>query len=143
MRAITMFRAAAWLGVAVIFWSLNVRWGTDTGVGGGPPTSQWERFVVAAGLLALIAALSLSLSGRKDYPPSFMARGVAALSAAIIASIAFYLHSQATGALEFALEGDGWTWLVVGGALVVGAVLGSFGLKAPIKRPGKRRKRRH
>ena len=142
MRAITMFRAAAWMGVVVIFWSLNVRWGSDPGLPGGPPNTLWERYVVAAGILAIVAALALSISGKKAIPPSWRARGTAGVAALGVVAIGLYLRTQATGILEDAAAGQGWTWLLAGGGLSLGAVLGSFGLKAPVRRPPKRRKRR-
>ena len=143
MRLITIFRAFAWLGMVVIFWSLNLRWGAEEGLPGGPPTVLWERLVVAAGLLAIVSALSLSISGRKDIPPSWTARGVAFVAAFFAVVIAFYLWSNATGILENATRGQGWTWLMAGAGLVSGAVVGSLGLKAPIRRPPKGgRKRR-
>lgn len=143
MRPITIFRAFAWLGVAVIFWSLNLRWGIDEGLPGGPPTSLWERLVVAAGLLAMVSAITLSVSGRKDNPPSWNARGIAGVAAFFVVVIGLYLRSNAAGILVNAIEGQGWTWMMAGGGLVAGAVVGSFGLKKPIRRPPKgSRKRR-
>ncbi len=142
MGAITVFRAMAWFGMVVIFWSLNVRWGTDTGVGSGPPILLWERLVVAAGMLALFAALTLSVSGRKGNPPSWTARGIAGAAAVLIAVIALYMRSSATGILEDAGRGPGWLWLVAGGGMVLGGVLASMGLKTPVKKGKQRRKRR-
>ncbi|MEM9487794.1 MAG: hypothetical protein AAGC55_01555 [Myxococcota bacterium] len=143
MRAITMFRAMAWLGVAIIFWSLNVQWGVDADVRAGPPAVSWERLVVGAGVLALIAALSLSVSGRKQIPPSWRARGIAGICALLAVVIALHMRfNLAIGARESAVEGAGWMWLLCGGGIAVGAVLGTFGLKAPIRRTKRGKRRR-
>lgn len=142
MRAITMFRAAAWLGTAVVFWSLNVRWGTNLDLPNGPP-GQWERLVVGAGVLSLLAALAISVSGRKGNPPSWTARGIGLASALLVIGIALHLRStaQAVGFTSDLLGGQGWTWLLAGGGLVLGAVAGTLGLK-PKAGPRKPRRRR-
>jgi hypothetical protein len=142
MRAITFFRGAAWLGAAVVFWSLNVRWDADPTTGGGPP-AQWERHVVGAALLAVIAALALSVSGRGERPPSWVARGVAAAGAVGVIGIALYLRYTAkVQDIEYRLLGQGWTWLLAGGGLVLGAVVGSLGLRPAEKDEPRRKKRR-
>ena len=119
---LTFARAVAWFGVVVVFWSLNVRWGTDADVGAGPP-GQWERQVVGAGMLALIAAISLSASGRKGNPPSWRARAVAFAAAVLILVIAMLLRRSALGGITGAdlIDGPGWTWLLSGGGFVLGA----------------------
>lgn len=141
MRVLTLFRAMAWFGVIVVFWSLNVRWGTDVNLPNGPPT-QWHRAVVGAGLLAFIAALALSVSGRGGNPPSWIARGVAGAASLIIIIIAWSLYSKATGMYEDMVGGTGWTWLAGGAGMVSSAVIGTLGLqKMPEKKSsqGKRR----
>jgi hypothetical protein len=143
MRAITIFRAFAWLGVAIVFWSLNMRWGSSLDVGNGPP-QPWHRTVVGAGLLAFIAALALSVSGRGGDPPGWVARAVAAVCAALVLLLAWRLYGRAEGMFADAIEGTGWTWMMAGGGLVAGGVIGSFGLKPreAENKPRARRKRR-
>ncbi len=142
MRAITMFRAAAWFGVAVVLGSLVlVRWGENPNLPPGPP-GHWERSVVGACLLAIVAALALSVSGKKRIPPSVAARAVAAIAAGLVVGIALWLRSQAlaTGFVPDLLGGQGWLWLTAGGSMLFGAAIGTFGLKAP--RPPKKARRR-
>jgi hypothetical protein len=129
---LTFARAVAWFGVVVVFWSLNVRWGTDADVGAGPP-GHWERQVVGAGMLAIIAAMSLSASGRKGKPPSWRARGVAFTSAVLILVIAMLLRSNAMGGITGAdlIEGPGWTWLLSGGGFVLGATTMTLAIGPP------------
>lgn len=143
MRAITLFRAMAFTGTVVVWSSLVlVRWGENPNLPPGPP-GQWEESVVAAGLLATLASLALVVSGRKNVPPGWGPRAVAGIGAAIVLGIAFYLRSNAvaTGLADSLLSGQGWTWLTAGGGLVLGAAVGSFGLKQP-PTPHKQRKRR-
>lgn len=143
MRAITLLRALAWAGTAVVLGSLIlVRWGEDPNLPPGPP-GQWEKLVVGACLLAVVAALAISVSGRKRNPPSWTARGVAAVSGALVVVIALELRSEAlaTGFVPDLLGGQGWTWLILGGSTVLGAALGTMGLKPP-PAPKKPRKRR-
>jgi hypothetical protein len=143
MRAITLFRAMAFTGTVVVWSSLVlVRWGENPNLPPGPP-GQWEELVVAAGLLATLAALTLVFSGRKNAPPGWGPRLLSVASALAIVSIAFYLRHNAltTGFAANLLSGQGWTWLVAGGGLVLGAALGTFGLKPP-PTPHKQRKRR-
>ena len=132
MNLLTLFRGMAWFGVVVVFWSLNVRWGTDLDVPKGAP-KIWHRTVVGAGLLSFIAALALSVSGRKGLPPSWLARGVAGGAALIALYIAWSLYSDATGIRADWVGGTGWTWMAAGIGMVTGAVVGSLGLKAPEK----------
>ena len=76
MRALAVFRIFAWAGVMVVGWSLAIRWGTDPDVGAGPPL-QFGKKVVGALLLAGVAAVALTMSGRGGAPPAWWARGVA------------------------------------------------------------------
>lgn len=143
MRAITLLRALAWVGTAVVLGSLIlVRWGENPNLPPGPP-GQWEKLVVGACLLAVIAALAISVSGRKRNPPTWTARGVAAATAAMVLVIAFELRSEAlaTGFAPDLLGGQGWTWLVLGGSVALGAALGTMALKPP-RPPRKPRRRR-
>jgi hypothetical protein len=143
MRPITLFRALAWAGTMVVWSSLVlVRWGDNPNLPAGPP-GQWERLVVGAGLLAMLAALAISVSGRKRVPPSWTARGVAAASASAVLFIAWYLRSDAlaTGFGASMLGGQGWIWLLAGGGMAVGAVAGTFGLKPPASHHKQRKHR--
>lgn len=131
-----MLRAVAWFGLAVVAWSLNIRWGVDPNVPTGPP-AQWQRHVVGAGLLALIAAIAISASGRGDTPPSNRARAIAVGSALLIMVLALVIRNSATSAgFEHLLQGSGFMWLFSGGGLVLGAAIGTFGLRVP-ERAGK------
>lgn len=141
MRAITLFRAIAWLGVAIVFWSLNVRWGSNMDVGAGPPAG-WHRTVVGAALLTMIAALLLSISGRRGNPPSWIARAVSGACAGAVLLIAWYLRAQAEGPFADAIQGPGWVWLLAGGGLITSAVVGTLGLKTQVKKSNKRERRR-
>jgi hypothetical protein len=125
---LTLIRAVAWFGVFVVFWSLNVRWGTDINVGVGPP-GQWERHVVGSGLLAMVAALALSFSGRRGNPPSWTARGIALGAGALIVAIALLLRSRALSGFEDLIAGPGWTWLLSGGGFVLAASTLAMSLK--------------
>ena len=99
--------------------------------------------LVGAGLLALIAALALSVSGRKGNPPSWWARGIALACAASLLLIGWWLHSKTADLLyaEF-VEGPGWTWMMAGGGMVTGAAIGALGLKAKRKRQAQKKRRR-
>lgn len=125
---LTLIRAVAWFGVFVVFWSLNVRWGTDINVGNGPP-GQWERQVVGSGLLALVAALALSVSGRRGNPPSWTARGIALAAAVLILGIALLLRSRAMSGFEDLVAGPGWTWMLSGGGFMLAAATLAMSLK--------------
>lgn len=137
-----MFRALAWLGTTIVFWSLNLRWGTDLALPNGPP-AQWHRLVVGAGLLAAIAALAISVAGRKHTPPSWLARGIALAGGLLVVGLGLRLRSRAVevGFEDYLLGGQGWTWLMAGGGLVLGAVIGTLGLK-PGQPPRKPRRPR-
>lgn len=142
MRLITIFRGLAWLGAMVVFGSLVLaRWGANPNLPGDPPDTV-EKYVVGAVLLALVSALALSVSGRKRVPPSWTARGVATATAAGILALTLYIRSYAvsTGFTDM-LGGQGWLWLFAGGGLLLGAALGTMGLKPPPP-PNKQRKRR-
>jgi hypothetical protein len=142
MRLITIFRGLAWFGTLIVFGSLVlVRWGADPNLPGGPPGTV-EKLVVGACLLAVLSAMAISVSGRKRIPPSWTARIIAAASALAIVIITFYIRSHAvsTGFTDL-LGGQGWSWLLAGGGLLLGAAVGTFGLKPPPP-PNKQRKHR-
>lgn len=145
MRPLTILRAFAWLGAAVTFWSLNVKWGVSADIGSGPP-GQWERHVVGAALLGFIGALALSISGRRGLPPALWARLVTLGSGAGIIVIAFVLRNDAFAeGFEHLIAGPGWTWMFAGGGLVSASALGAFGIKPPEARDdrgGKKRRRK-
>jgi hypothetical protein len=141
MRTITLFRGLAWIGALVVFGSLVlVRWGADPNLPGGPPGTV-EKFVVGACLLAALSAMAISVSGRKRIPPSWTARIIATASAAAILAITVYIRSHAlsTGFTDI-LRGQGWLWLFAGGGMLLGAAVGTLGLKPP-PAPHKQRKR--
>ena len=142
MRVLTIFRAMAWFGVIVVFWSLNVRWGADLNLPNGPPNHS-HKAVVGAGLLALIAALALSVSGRGGNPPSWIARGIAGVASLIIIAIVWSLYSKASDpTYAEMIGGTGWTWLAGGGGMIASAVIGTLGLqKVPEKQDNKSRKK--
>lgn len=142
MRPITLFRALAWAGTMVVWSSLVlVRWGENPNLPAGPP-GQWEKLVVGAGLLATLAALAISVSGRKRVPPGPVARGLSFASAAVVLYIAYHLRSDAlaTGFAPDLLGGQGWIWLVAGGVMVLGAAAGTFALRPPASH---RKQRKH
>lgn len=142
MRLITMFRGLAWFGTLIVFGSLVlVRWGADPNLPGGPPGTV-EKFVVGACLLAVLSAMAISVSGRKRIPPSWTARIIAASSAAAIVTITgyIYIHARNTGFTDL-LGGQGWGWLLAGGGMLLGAAVGTMGLKPPPP-PHKQRKHR-
>lgn len=131
MRPITVLRAAAWIGVAICGWSLNIRWGVDPNLPNGPP-GQWERHVVGAALLAFIGAMAISVSGRGHKPPSNIARGIS-LGAAIcilIIGVMIYRGSQSSVNPEI-IAGPGFMWMLSGAGLLLGAAVGTLGLRAP------------
>lgn len=126
MRLITVFRALAWLGVIIAFWSLNMAWGD------GPEVPErWQRAVVGASLAGFLAALAISVSGRRLVPPSWPARGIATFFAAVMLVVVLSLRSKAVGIYADYDDGPGWTWLLAGSGIVAGAVLGTFGLRLP------------
>jgi hypothetical protein len=142
MRPLTFLRAFAWLGAAVTFWSLNVKWGVSADVGAGPP-GQWERHVVGAALLAFTGALALSISGRGGYPPALWARLVSLGSGAGIIVIAFVLRRDAFAeGFDHLITGPGWTWMFAGGGLISASALGAFGIKPPDDKNDRGKKRR-
>lgn len=136
-------RAASLVGVALVGWSLNVKWGSGTAVRGGPPM-QWERFVVGAALLAALAAVAVWIATR----PSASAlrtplRAAAVLLAAGVGAIALHLRGEAERpALSDLVNGPGWTWLTVGGLISLAAAAATFAVRAPRPAEPAPRKRR-
>ncbi|RMH39807.1 MAG: hypothetical protein D6689_15605 [Deltaproteobacteria bacterium] len=117
MKLATALRAAAWVGVAVVGWSLNIRWGADLRLGNGPPVT-FHKHVVGALLLAFVAAVAMSASHR------LAVRTAAAAAAAGVVAIAAAVRMRAPDSV---VSGPGWAWLAAGAALVaVAAVAGLF-----------------
>lgn len=125
-----LVRAASLIAVALVAWSLNVRWGSSDSLRGGPPL-QWERIVVGAALLSAIAALAVWLATRPSAAGSRVwLRGVAGGAALGVAAISLNLRSQTDEAVMADLvRGPGWTWLTLGAVLAIGAAAGSFAVR--------------
>jgi hypothetical protein len=144
-KMLTVARMVAWVGAVIVWWSLNVVWGSDADAGKGPP-GQWQRYVVGAGLLALVGAIALSASGRGGKPPSPLARGIALACALAIGLIAYLLRRDALVDFPHLLAGPGWTWLLAGGGFLLAATTLTFGLPPPVeperKSGGPRNKRK-
>jgi hypothetical protein len=129
MRPLTVIRGLAWFATMVTARSLMLRWSIKADVHSGPP-GQWERHVVGAALLAAIAALALSVSGRKGNPPNWIARGIAAACAAGAVGVAFYLRADANSTgFTHLLGGSGWIWLLAGGLGSLSAATFALALK--------------
>ncbi len=134
MRPVTVIRALLWIGVAVSWWALNLRWGADLDVGSGPP-AQLERLVVGSALLVTIAALALSVSGRGAVPPASWAKGIAVAAALAALGCTLMARSQAvTTRVAHVLQGPGWPWMLVGAGLATGCALAAWGLRRPPSR---------
>lgn len=126
-------RALSVVAVALTGWSLNVRWGAGNVRGGTP--MQWERMVVGATLLAVIAAVLVWLASRPGARRTGMraAAVVAALGPAIIAA---YVRYQAIAQdLPNLVAGAGWTWLAAGAGLGLVAAAGTFAVQAEAGKP--------
>ena len=130
-----LVRAVSVLALAVTGWSLNLKWGADATAGGGPPM-QWEKSVVGATLLVGLAAVLLWIATRPKINTGALRLGLraaATLAALGAASIAFYLHRDATSSdLDSLLTGPGWTWLAIGTGLAVAAVGAALAMRSPV-----------
>ncbi len=137
LRPITVIRAIQWLAIVVTGWSLSVPWGDEIAVGKGPP-SQWERHVVGAVLLLLLAALTMTRTARKNEKPSGIALGIA--GAASLGAIALALDLRSTALAReqgHVLLGGGWLWMSAGACMAFGSVVSAFTLRfrpAPISK---------
>jgi hypothetical protein len=149
MRLLTVLRGLAWLGVAVAGWSVNLKWGDDPALGTGAPT-MWERHVVGATLLAAVAALALSISGRGGRPPRLPYRLAALAASALALGLALSIYLRVTRS-EFyehmvgIVSGPGFAWLAAGTAMSFAAAVGAVGLREPAaarRSASKRRKKR-
>lgn len=122
MRPSVIPRALSLVAVAATGWSLNVRWGADTAVRGGPPM-QWERIVVGAALLAAVSALLVWLAtrARASRPLAYAATAFALGPGAL----AVHLRQSAQrDEISQLLSGSGWTWLAAGaGAILAAAIM--------------------
>jgi hypothetical protein len=130
MNLRVLVRAASLIAVALVAWSLNVRWGSSSAVRGGPPI-QWERIVVGAALLSAIAALAIWLATRPKIGASrTWLRGIAGGAALAVAAIAIRLRSEAVDReLNDLVNGPGWSWLTAGAAVSIAAAAASFALR--------------
>lgn len=141
LRLLTVIRAAAWIGVALAAWSVNLRWGDDPAVGSGAP-GRWERHVVGAALLCGVAALVLSVSGRGGRPPAVWAKVVALATGGGAATVVLWLRSDASSSdFGHLILGPGWTWLAVGASLALAAALACLPLRGPASRGGNKGRR--
>lgn len=118
-------RAVAWLGVALVGWSLNLRWGSEQYLGNGPP-ANYHKHVVGALLLGFLAALALSVS--RKLPARLIA--VAAALGAVAIAVVVKLR-----ALESVTSGTGWLWMMAGAAGVALATASALAVKAPAAKP--------
>jgi hypothetical protein len=135
-----LVRAASLIGVALAGWSNNVQWGTGS-VRGGPP-AQWERHVVGAALLVVLAALAVWL-GTKPGASRLIVRGAAVGFALGGLAVAFYLKSRAESLrLLTLIDGPGWTWLVAGAGTALVAAVGSFAVGRDVVSRRSRARRR-
>ncbi len=145
---LTVLRGLAWLGVVVAGWSVNLRWGDDPALGSGAP-SMWERHVVGAALLAAIAALAISVSGRGGEPPRLPYRIAGALAAgsAFAVALSMYLRVTRNELYEHMagiVGGPGFSWLIAGTGISLVAAAATLALRpaAPVRRGASRRRRR-
>ncbi len=126
-RVRLVVRAASLVGFALTGWSINVRWGSNEAVRGGPPI-RWEQIAVGAALLSALAALAVWLATRPGVARSRpWLRGAACVLALAVAFIAFYLRRQAEQlGIGDLLNGPGWSWLLAGAGISLAAAAGSF-----------------
>jgi len=136
-------RAASVIGVALVGWSLNVRWGSGSSVRGGPPL-PWERFVVGATALAALSMIAVWLATRRSAGASrAWLRGAACLLAAGAGAVALYLHREADRpALADLVQGPGWAWLTAGALVALASAAATFAVRAPPPPAAPRGKRR-
>jgi hypothetical protein len=118
-----------WLSIVITAWSLSVPWGDEIAAGKGPP-SQWERHVVGAALLLLVAALAISRTGGKNEKPGGVALAIAALASLGAIGLALDLRSTALAREQgHVLLGTGWLWMCAGACTAFGAVVSAFTLR--------------
>jgi len=108
---------------------MSVPWGIDPSVGNGPP-NQWERHVVGAALLLLVAALAVTLTARKVEKPGGLALAIAGLASLGALALALDVRSTSLDNQQgHALLGGGWLWMCAGGCTAIGAVVSAFTLR--------------
>jgi len=130
VKTLTVARAVAWIGVALVGWSLNIRWGDDIFLGNGPPAT-YHKNIVGALLLAFGAALAISVS--RAWP----AKGLGIVAAVGCAAIALTVR---TGAPATVTSGAGWIWMAAGASSVLLGAVAAIAVRAPAakKSRGKR-----
>ncbi len=129
LRPITVIRAIQWIAIVVAAWSLAMPWGDELDVGKGPP-SQWERHVVGAALLLLVAALTMTLTARNDEKPGGVALAIAGLASLGAIALALDLRSTALDRGHgHVLLGGGWMWMSAGACMAFGSVVSAFTLR--------------
>jgi hypothetical protein len=114
-------RAVCWIGVVLVGWSLNLRWGDDVNVPNGPGP-LYQKQVVGAMLLALLAALAISASQK------WIAKGIAVAAGAGGALIAITLRSSAP---ETVTSGSGWLWMAAGAGAALLAAAATLLVRPP------------
>jgi hypothetical protein len=136
LRPITVIRAILWLSIVVTGWSMSWSWGDDPSVVNGP-LNQWERHVVGAALLLLVAALAVTFTARKVEKPGGLALAIAGLASLGALALALDLRSTALDNNQgHALLGGGWLWMCAGACTAFGAVVSAFTLRfrpAPVR----------
>ena len=129
LRPITVIRAILWVAIVVTAWSLGVPWGDEVAVGKGPP-SQYERHVVGAALLLLVAAFTMMRTARKNEKPGGIALAIACLASLAALALALDVRSTALDKEQgHVLLGGGWLWMSAGACTAFGAVVSAFTLR--------------
>lgn len=117
------------MAIVVTAWSLGVPWGDEVAVGKGPP-SQFERHVVGAALLLLVAAFTMTRTARKNEKPGGIALAIAGASSLGALALAIDLRSTALANQQgHVLLGGGWLWMTAGACTAFGAVVSAFTLR--------------
>lgn len=126
MRAITFIRGVCIVGVVAVGWSMTLRWGD---IGSGPP-AQWERQVVGAVVLSMLCTGALMAMGVPGTRRSWIARGIAAVAAAIGVTLALLLWKNAgdSGFTQL-LSGAGWRWMLGGTGLCLAGAVSALSIK--------------
>jgi len=135
------------MSVVITGWSLNIRWGSSTAVGNGPP-GQWERHIVGALLLAGVSALFLFFvrTGGKGSFSRPAAVSLAASAGALAIAVFLRFNASSTGFPDL-VEGPGWSWMAAGCGLSTGCAIGALTTSmrsrpAPAAKAGTQKKRK-
>ena len=124
-------RLLLWLAALASIMAMISIWGPDANMAQGPP-KQLERHVTGAILLAFVAAIALTSSGRGTSPPAWWARAVAAAGGVAALGVTFALRAKVRSeGTAHLIEGAGWAWMLAGTAVAAAAGLGSLGLPRP------------